>query len=78
MRKVVPSPGADSASTRAAVRLRDGGDDREAEARAAARAGARGVGAVEALEGVLELVGGHAGPGVATTSDGASRLALAR
>ena len=40
---------------RAAVGLRDRGDDREAEADAAAGARARAVGAVEALEDALEL-----------------------
>ena len=59
-RNVAPSPGSDSAATLAAVRLGDRGDDREPEPDAAARAGARGVGAVEALEDVLELLRVHA------------------
>jgi hypothetical protein len=49
----------------AAVRLGDGGDDREPEPDAAARPRAGRVGAVEALEDVLEVLLVEPRPGVA-------------
>ena len=57
----------------AAVGLDDGGDDREAEPGASARAGARGVGAVEALEDLRLRLGVEPGAGVGDLEHGARR-----
>ncbi len=76
MRKVVPRAGLRARRRRAAVRLGDGGDDREAEPDAAARARARGVGAVEALEHARDVLVAQPGPRVGDLDHGASPFAL--
>ena len=87
-RKVAPPPGVSSTDDRAVQRLDDRRDDRQPEARAAGLAGARGVGAPEALEDlVADLLGdalavvgdldpAHAGRGV--DADRAARWASPR
>ena len=71
-RNVVPAPGMLSSRDAAAVRLDDRGHDRQAEARAAVVARARGVAAVEALEDVCGLLGVEPGPGVGDLEHGAA------